>query len=194
MPKQKRTIKANDLTRDLRSGMTLSQLMNKYKISLKTLRFIFRELLNARAITKTELTAQEGLYKDTGDLKGVRKRLRRSTSIPVRIYDSSSPFATGHVINISEQGVCVKGIVASVGEVKNLIVRPGAFGQDHAFVFEGKCRWVNRQQLSDKNWLAGFEITSISSLDSKELLRLIHRIERHDLKVNKSLNSGNGRE
>src|SRR5271157_1222861 len=112
MQQRKRTIKANDIIRDLRSGMTVSQLMDKYKVSLKALRFVFRRLLNAGAITKDELAAQAALYRDTADLKGVRKWLRKTATFPVRIYDSGSPFATGYVLDISEKGVCVKGLEA----------------------------------------------------------------------------------
>jgi hypothetical protein len=181
MPQRKRTIKANDIIRDLRSGMTVSQLMDKYRISLKALRFIFRRLLNAGAITNDELTAQAALYRDAAHLKGVRKWLRTTANFPVRIYDSGSPFTTGYVLNISEKGICVKGIKSAAGEVKNLIVRSGAFGEGHSFVLEGKCRWVNTEQLSGKEWVAGFEITNISNLDSGELRKLIRYVENRDL-------------
>jgi hypothetical protein len=181
MPQRKRTIKAADIMRDLRSGMTVSQLIDKYNISLKALRFVFQRLLNAGAITKEELNAQAALYRDTADLKGVRKWLRTTTNFPVRIYDSGNPFATGYLVDISEKGVCVKGIEAVVGEVKKFVVRSGAFGQGDTFVFEGKCRWVDAEQLSDKKWVAGFEITDISNLDSGELRKLIRYIDDQNL-------------
>jgi hypothetical protein len=169
----KRKIRAGDIIRDVRAGMTVSQLMDKYRFSLKILRFVFRRLLNAGAITKDELAAQTALYKDTLELKGVRKWIRKSTVFPVRIYDSGNPFATGYVRDISEKGVCVEGIEAAVGEIKNFIVRSGAFGEGHTLVFEGKCRWVNPQISPGTKWVAGFEITSISNLDSGELRKLV---------------------
>ena len=169
----KRKIRAGDIIRDVRAGMTVSQLMDKYRFSLKILRFVFRRLLNAGAITKDELAAQTALYKDTLELKGVRKWIRKSMVFPVRIYDSGNPFATGYVRDISEKGVCVEGIEAAVGEIKNFIVRSGAFGEGHTLVFEGKCRWVNPQQSPGTKWVAGFEITSISNLDSGELRKLV---------------------
>ena len=169
----KRKIRANDIIRDVRSGLTVSQLMDKYRFSLKVLRFVFRRLLNAGAITKDELTAQTALYNDTLELKGIRRWIRKTTGFPVRIYDSGNPFATGYVRDISEKGVCIEGIEAAVGEVKNFVVRSGAFGEGHTLVFEGKCRWVNPQESPGKKWVAGFEITSISSLDSGELRKLV---------------------
>jgi hypothetical protein len=184
-----RPIKAIDIIRDLRSGSTISQLVDKYKISLSALRFAFRQLLDVGAITKDDLDAQTALYQDTDELKGVRKWPRTTTTFPVRIYDSGSPFTTGYVLDISEKGICVKGIETVVGEVKNFIVRSGAFGQGQTFVFEGKCRWVNKEKLSVKEWVAGFEITNISSLDCSELRKLVRYIEDHHLErqISKSM-------
>jgi PilZ domain len=181
MLQRKRSVKAIDIIRDLRSGMTFPQLIHKYKISLKALRFVFRKLLDVGAIKKDELAAQAALYRDTGNLKGVRKCLRTTTTFPVRIYDSGNPFTTGYVLDISTKGVCVKGIEAVVGEIMNFIVRSGAFGQAQTFVFEGKCRWVRKEQLSVKEWVAGFEITNISSLDSSELQKLIRSVDDQHL-------------
>ena len=174
---RKRTIKAADIMRDLRSGITVLQLIDKYNISLNTLRLVFQSLLNAGMITKEELNAQAALYRDTVDLKGVRNWLRTATTFPARIYDSGSPFATGCVLDISEKGVSVKGMATVVGEVKDFIVRSDAFEQGQKFVFEGKCRWVKKEKLSVKEWVAGFEITDISSLDLAELRKLIRYVD-----------------
>ena len=64
MPYLKRTIKATDVIRDLRSGMTLPQLMEKHKVSVTGIRLVFRKLLNAGVITKDELDTQVALYRD----------------------------------------------------------------------------------------------------------------------------------
>ncbi len=128
-------------------------------------------------ITKEELNAQAALYEGTADLKGVRNWLRTTTTFPARIYDSGSPSATGCILDISEKGVCVKGIETVVGEVKDFIVRSDAFEQAQKFAFEGKCRWVNKENLSPKEWVAGFEITDISILDLAELRKLIGYID-----------------
>lgn len=183
----KRTIKAADILADLRSGMTIPQLIDKYNISLNALRFVFQRLLNAGMVTREELNAEVGLYRDTADLKGVRNWLRTTTTFPARIYDSGSPFATGYILDISEKGVCVKGIETVVGEVKDFIVRSDAFEQGQKFVFEGKCRWVNREKLSAEEWVAGFEITDISISDLAELQKLIRYID--DQRLSEPLDS-----
>ena len=63
MLQQKRSIKAADVIRDLRSGMTACQLMEKYRISITGLRLIFRKLLDTGVITNDELNTQVALYK-----------------------------------------------------------------------------------------------------------------------------------
>ncbi len=187
----KRTIKADEMMGDLRSGMSVSQLIDKYNISLKSLRFVFQSLLNAGVMTRKELNAQAALYRNTADLKSVRNWLRTSTTFPVRVYDSGSSSAMGCVLDISEKGVCVKGIGTFVGEVKDFIVRSGAFGHDQKFVFAGKCRWVNTKKLFVKEWVAGFEITDISTPDLAELRKLIGYIDNqyYERRASESLNA-----
>ncbi len=181
MLQRKRRVKAVDIIRDLQSEMTLPQLIDKCRFSLSTLRSVFRNFSDVGAITKDHLAAQANLYKGIADLKGSRKWARTNTTFPLRIYDSRSPFTTGYVLDISEKGVRVKGIETALGDVKYFIVHSGAFGQGQAFVFEGKCRWVDKERLSVKQRVAGFEITDISRLDSSELRKLVRSIDDHHL-------------
>jgi hypothetical protein len=51
----KRTIKAKDIVKDIRSGMTDSQLMNKHGLSSKGLQSIFKKLINANAMKVQEI-------------------------------------------------------------------------------------------------------------------------------------------
>lgn len=171
MPR-KRKIKAARIIGDIRSGMTVSQLMEKHGISARDLHIVLRKLLNGRAITQDELGGDTALYREAVGVKGIRQWLRQATILPVRVYDSADPSAKGSVRDISKKGVCIEGIEGSVGEVRNLILRSGAFGQGHTAVFEAKCRWANRDETFGRKWVAGFEITSISSLDARELEKL----------------------
>jgi hypothetical protein len=181
MEQRNRTIKVADIVRDLRSGMTVSQLMETYRISPAELRLVFRKLLNAELITKDELDAHVTLYRDTAGLKGVRKWLRTTTTFPVWIYDSGNLFATGYLLNISEKGVCVKDVGSVIGETRNFVVRSGAFGESRTFIFEGRCRWVGTELSPERKWVAGFEISDISHLDSEELRNLINHIQDLDI-------------
>jgi hypothetical protein len=173
MMQPKRKINASGIIRDIRSRMTVSQLMEKHGISSKGLRIVLRKLLDGRAITKVELGGDTALYRDSLGVKGIRRWLRQATILPVWVYDSGNPSAKGSIRDISEKGVCIEGIEAAVGEVKNLIVRSGAFGEGHTAVFQAKCRWVIKEETFGRKRVAGFEITSISGLDAAELRKLM---------------------
>ena len=189
MLQQKRSIKAADVIRDLRSGMTACQLMEKYRISITGLRLIFRKLLDTGVITNDELNTQVALYKGTAGLSGIRKCLRTSNPFALRICDSSNPFATGYLLNISENGVCVKGVEAVVEENRAFVLRSDVLGGGHTLAFEGKCRWVDTDLLTETKWVTGFEITRISRLDSAELQNLIRHIQDVDFqrRINESI-------
>jgi hypothetical protein len=169
----KREIKAKDVIMDIRSGMTTSQLIEKYKFSAKGLRLIFRKLLEASVMTRRELNSMTTLDQNPGGVEGVRRTIRKISPFPLRIYDNAHPFATGYVRNVSETGLCIEGIEASVGDVKGLIVRLGSSDRTATLVFEAKCRWVRREGKAVNGIASGFEITDISNLDAKTLKKLL---------------------
>ncbi len=191
MPELKRTINATEISRDLRSGITVPQLMEKYRISLPGLRIVFRKLLNAGVVMKDELDSQPALYKDISGLEGVRKWLRTCVSFPVRICDSRNIFAIGNLVNISENGFCAKGVETAIGETKAFNLRLSGVGQNHELVFESKCQWLDTQLLSENKWVAGFEITKISNFDSGELQKLIRHIQKLEFerRINEFINA-----
>jgi len=169
----KREIKAKDVIRDIRSGMTTSQLIEKYRFSAKGLRLIFRKLLEASVMTRRELNSLSTLDQNPEGVEGVRRAIRKTSPFPIRIYDNAHPFATGYVRNVSETGVCLEGIKASAGDVKSFIVRSGSSHRTDALVFEAKCRWVRTEGKAVNGVVAGFEITDISNLDAQTLRRLL---------------------
>jgi hypothetical protein len=169
----KRVIKAKDVIRDIHSGMTTSQLIEKYRFSAKELRLIFRKLLEASVMTRDELNSLTTLDQNPEGAKGVRRAIRKISPFPVRIYDNGHPFATGYVRNVSEKGVCLEGIEASVGDVKGFIVRSGTSDRPDVLVFEAKCRWVRKEGKAVNGVAAGFEITDISNLDAQTLRKLL---------------------
>ncbi len=170
---RKHRIRAVDVIRDIRSGMSAAELMAKYRFSSRGLHALFRKLLEAKAMTKAELESQAALYKVGDEVKGVRRSLRKKTIFTVHVYDAGNPSSRGTVKDISETGLCVEGIQTSIGEVKSFIVRAGFFGSGATAVFSAKCRWLSRPETPGGKVIAGFEITSISTLDSAELRKLI---------------------
>ncbi len=167
----KRRIRASDIANDMRAGMNISDLMAKYRLTIKGLRTAFQQLVQGRAISKDELNNLQSLHDIS--VKGLRQFPRYPTKFPIKIFDGGDPFKGGVVKDISEKGVCVKGIEAQLGEVKNFIIRLGTLGAGSTIVFEARCRWVKKGMTSGKTELAGFEITDISTLDSGVFARFI---------------------
>ncbi len=167
----KRKIRARDVIDDIRTGMNASDLMAKYQLTLRGLRIAFQKLVEADAVTRDELNNLKSLH--TISVSGLRRFRRKRLDPPLKIFDGGDPFKSGVVKDISETGVCIQGIETEVGDLKNFIIRLGDFGRTSTMVFEAMCRWVEKDPTSRKARVAGFEITSISSLDSGELNKLI---------------------
>jgi uncharacterized protein (DUF433 family) len=64
MPTKPR-IKAGDAIRDIRSGMSDSELMEKYELSAEGLQSLVRKLLEVKAITSAEIDQRRAAYHDT---------------------------------------------------------------------------------------------------------------------------------
>lgn len=170
---EKRRIKGSDIIADIRGGMTASQLMKKYRLSTREMRLVFRKLLDAKAVSQAELDDRPTLYQ-CSVAASVRRIRRRRITFPLKIFEGGNPFKSGLVRDISEKGVCIEGLEAGVGDVKSFIIRPGNFLQGSPLVFEGKCQWVTKREAGrSKKMMAGFEITNISVLDSKELQKFL---------------------
>ncbi|MGB6065918.1 MAG: PilZ domain-containing protein [Desulfomonilaceae bacterium] len=162
--KPARKIKAKDVIHDIRSGMNVSDLMAKYRLTINGMRTAFRMLVQGSAMSTDELNELKSLHDVS--VHGLRQFPRYPAKFPMKIFDGGDPFKGGLITDISERGVCVQGIQAEIGEVKNFIIRMGPFGANTTIVFEARCCWVKKSLASHKASLAGFEITDISSLDS----------------------------
>ncbi len=62
---QKRKIKASEIVRDIRAGLTDFELMKKYQLSSKGLKSVMEKLLQAKAITQAEFDWRPAEYDDT---------------------------------------------------------------------------------------------------------------------------------
>jgi PilZ domain len=167
-------VRAVEVIRDIRSGITAFELMKKYRLSSSGLRQLFRKLVQAKVITTDELDTHAGLYEGGGSLEALRRSPRTRITYPLDIYDGGNPFKGGRVLDVSQNGVRVEGVRATPGEEKTFLVRLGGITR-RSFVFEAKCRWANRPENEGAKWVAGFEITSITNLD----LELLRELLRH---------------
>jgi len=166
----KRSIKANEIVSDIRSEMNNRQLMYKYNVSLDKLHNIFKQLLDAHAIDRSELEPLISIphLRING---GQRRRLHRSyVFVKLPIYDLENLINKGTVVDISEVGLQISGIPAKVGDTKELLVQADYFADVYPFIFESKCKWSSKAE--DGNLFSGFEITSITEGAMEELRKI----------------------
>ena len=166
----KRSIKAKEIVSDIRSGMTNLHLMGKYNISLDNLHNIFKQLLDAHAIERSELEPLISIphLRING---GKRRRLHRGyVFVKLPIYDLKDLLNKGTVVDISEVGLQISGIPTQVGDTKELLVQADYFADVYPFVFEAQCKWVSKAE--DGVLFSGFEITSITEGALEELRKL----------------------
>jgi hypothetical protein len=169
---------AGEFIKDTRSGMTRSELAEKYKLSPNSIQRIFRGMIDGEIMTISELAGRYALFDDTAQqgIDSVRLLFRHVVNFVVPIYEKTKPKTLGVVIDITEGGVGLKGIEAIAGESKNFVIPADNFFDVAQFEFLARCRWANREESTGK-CIGGFEITSISSRASVELLKLVQLIE-----------------
>jgi len=68
---EKREIQAKEILNDIRSGMDYSDLMTKYKLTLRGLDSAFQKLLAAGLISEKELNSRKPGFGETVDLSGL---------------------------------------------------------------------------------------------------------------------------
>lgn len=175
----KRTIKARDIINDIRAGMTDSELMDKYRLSVKGLQSIFRKLEAANAIKPSELYGRFPSLDDSVEVDPVRREFREYLELSVPIYEVDHPEKIGAVRDISTKGIGARGIKASPGDVKSLEINPVNLFSIDPFSFEAVCRWVRRDG-PDRDYVGAFEITDISEDNAARLQNLISKIALRD--------------
>ncbi len=174
----KQLISARDFVQDTRSGMTDAALIQKYNLSPNRLQHIFKKLLDAEAMTSEELDGRCASLDDTVQCSARASRLlyRHALDFVLPVYEETKPEMLGMVLNITEGGIGLAGIQASVGEAKNFVIPADEFFDVGRAKFQAICRWTG-DEIRTGEPLSGFEVTSISSGDLAELRKLIQLIQ-----------------
>ncbi|MFH1117203.1 MAG: hypothetical protein V1792_25065 [Pseudomonadota bacterium] len=172
---KRRIINGRKFAADIASGMNESQLMAKYGLSRKSLRRVCSKLLAARDRMAKEF--REGIHIDNSTVVDacVRQIQRCSPDFDVPLYESSTPEIQGRVRDISEEGVGVVGIDASVNEIKTFVVLGDPFGEVGSFEFLAECRWAKASDGYRRS-RSGYRIIGISEDDLRHLRKLIRLI------------------
>lgn len=101
---------------------------------------------------------------------------REYLEVPLLVYEPSCPDNKGWVHNISEHGLGVVGIRATVNETKRLVIHGDESVQVEPCEVQAVCRWVKSYPLED-DLDAGFQIVAISQTDWQKLLSLVPSLE-----------------
>ncbi len=170
-------ISAKDFVQDTRSGMTDAALIEKYNLSPNRLQRIFKKLLDAKAMTADEVAGRCASFDDPiqQGMQAARLLFRHVVDFVLPIYEEKNPEILGMVLNVTEGGVGLKGIEATIGESKRFVIPADEFFDVARLRFQARCRWVHRETPTGE-YLSGFEVTSISTGDLVELKKLIQLI------------------
>jgi hypothetical protein len=170
---EKREISAKTFVKDVRSGLSASDLMKKYKLSPKGFRSVLKKLIKAKIMSAAEINSRTWLTRDMKIVGGLRNSPRTSIKFPLLCCPTNEPASKGFVRDISPKGLSVEGIKASIGEAKNFQIRSSEMADSSTFEFEVKCRWTKAHKTAEEDSLAGFEITSISTGAFQELEKIL---------------------
>jgi len=170
-----RQITVGELVQEIRAGVSDFELMENHGLSSKGLEKAFRTLIDAGAIKEEELRGRSQSVYDTVFIESMREMPRYYLALTVEIYDATRPGIKGKLRDITEQGVGITGIPATVGETKTLVIPTDKFSDFQRIVFDAECIWTEREGPGDR-FVAGFRIASISEqalMDLKALIRSV---------------------
>jgi len=170
-----RQITAGELVQQIRAGVSDFELMENYGLSSKGLEKAFRTLIDAGAIREEELRGRSQSVYDTVFIESMREIPRYYLALTVEIYDATRPGIKGKLRDITEQGVGITGIPATVGETKTLVIPAGKFSDFQQIVFEAECIWTESEGAGGR-FVAGFRIASISEQALSDLKALIRSV------------------
>jgi hypothetical protein len=170
---QKRIIKAGDIIRDIRAGMTDAALMEKYKLSTRGLESAFLKLVSGGLLSVREIYGDRSAGEDTVIIDDTRSLPRFYLTVTIPIYEASEPNVVGRVDNVSERGLGVSGIQARIGETKSFVVPTAKLlkGIENIW-FEARCIWVEPNR-DTQLFASGYQITKILPDAMNNLRKLI---------------------
>ncbi len=96
---------------------------------------------------------------------------RRQSAFPITILDGKRPKIRGTLSDVTERGVGVRGIPASINEIRTFVIPANDFAEFAWVTFDALCRWARKGRGGE--YEAGFEIRDISKADFHEFQYLI---------------------
>ncbi len=172
----RRELLTSEITEDIRSGLGMTELAEKYELSDEGLQGLVSILLDADIISRYELFGEIHSPFDAVEPDNSRGLKRFVLESETFIYEPDRPEFQARVVDVSETGVQVRGIEAELDTIREFVLLGDAYGEVPPIEFEAICRWVTRDEGMDEP-LAGFQITVISDNDLLELRKMIQVLE-----------------
>ncbi|MBI5568429.1 MAG: hypothetical protein HY914_00635 [Desulfomonile tiedjei] len=174
------TAPEKDILRDLRSGMTDEELMQEYRLTARGLGSLLRDLVDAKAISVSELLRRSTVPEDVPELLAEFRVLPRNhVGFPLPIYEAQHPELRGVVCDITVDGVGTRGLNAKLDEIKTFVIPADEFFQIGPIVFQGLCCWTEEGADEGGN-TAGFRVVEILKGSMRELQKLIQALSVTD--------------
>jgi hypothetical protein len=168
---RKRVIEAKDIVNDIRSGLSEAELMEKYNLSSKGLQSAFQKLIKGGIMMAEEVYGRYQAGADTVTVRNMRSFPRYTLAVAVSIFDLARPKHPGRLRSITERGIGITGIKATVGEIKSFVIPCRDYLEAEQISLEAECRWMIADEKD--RWVGGFQITKISKEDLDLLRELI---------------------
>ncbi|MBI5249170.1 MAG: PilZ domain-containing protein [Desulfomonile tiedjei] len=172
-----RSINAEDIIRDVRSGVDDWDLNAKYGLTMQALANTIRLLMDGNRLSRSDLAGRENLFEEVMDPNAVRGHQRYYLDFELPIIEKGNGIR-GKVHDLTEKGLGIIGISARVDEIKDFSINHEKFALINPFSFQARCRWMNYDRSSGE-CIAGFEIVDISPDDFLELQKLVRMVTIH---------------
>jgi len=173
---------AKKVADDVRAGVTDSQLMEKYRLSLDGLHRAFKMLLDGGFIDKGAYHSRLPKANQAPFFIEKRQGVRRVPRFPVAVVDRADPTNVGRVKDVSGRGLAVIGMQASMGEDKSIAILGDDLGLVSPFEVRVECRWVSIGSGNTEP-VAGFQIRAISERDLAWLREFLETIDLGSLEA-----------
>jgi hypothetical protein len=176
----KNKVRISEMVKDIRSGSTKQELMEKRRLTSRGLSWVLMKLISMGAIRWEEIYGKLCSSYQELALDTLRRSERHTPHFYVPIYASAEPEIVGRVRDVSQHGISVKGIQAEVGETQTLIIPGDSFGELGRLIFDAQCAWNGKDSRGE--YLSGFEITNLDAGNQREFQLLIElsSFKRHE--------------
>jgi hypothetical protein len=160
------SISAGDLA-ELRKLIQLIQIVNVAEV-------VEYEDAPAEEVEYEELSAEDIEYEDVpAEASDAREQTRYNVRFKLPIHEATNRENKGIVINISEDGIGVKGIDAKLDERKTLVIPAyHGFVMFDSIVMIAECRWIDTDSATGEK-CAGFKLLQLTARNASELSKLI---------------------